>query len=749
MCRSFINTIVKFGTNCILIILFLFPGLVFGHDIHGKVLDEDNEPIIGAYIIHLSTENHAHSNELGFFSLNGVDGGDTLLITHIGYKKKKIVVPFDVHEVEIILEDQFFQLDEVTIGQNIKALNLISDIDVRTNPVNSSQEILRKIPGLFIGQHAGGGKAEQIFLRGFDLDHGTDIQISVDGMPVNMVSHAHGQGYADLHFLIPETIEKVDFGKGPYYAEKGNFTTAGYANFQTKERLNQSLVRFELGKFNTMRTAGLFNLFSSEKQSAYIASEFILTDGPFESSQNFNRINLMGKYSVRLPGQSKFSLLASHFKSKWDASGQIPERAVQSNMIGRFGAIDDTEGGTTSRTNIKMALNRVFNNQSFIKNSVYYTKYDFELYSNFTFFLEDPINGDQIRQKESREIFGFDSEWNHTVFFENTAALLKGGIGFRYDRIDDNELSGTINRKTKKRSLQLGDVDEVNIFGYFNTEFDFGDYLLSVGLRMDHFKFNYVNALATTYETLSESKNFISPKVNFLYNANESLQLFVKGGIGFHSNDTRVVVDRSGESILPAAYGTDVGAIWKPAKRLIVNTALWYLRSEQEFVYVGDAGIVEPSGKSRRLGLDLGMRYQLFDRLFFDSDLTYAYARFFDAPEDAQYIPLAPELTYTGGLSLQDEKFSGGVHWRYLGDRPATEDNQIIGKGYFITDLNFNYTLDKVTFGFVIENLFDSEWNETQFATESRLQFETSSVEEIHFTPGTPFFVKGTIQYAF
>ena len=729
--------------------LILFPAILLGHDIHGKVVDKKNTPIIGAYIIHLKTENHAHSNELGFFSLNGVQEGDTLLITHIGFETLKFVLSDHDHDVEIMLTEQSFRLDEIVVGQNIKSLNLISDIDMRTNPVKSSQEILQKVPGLIIGQHAGGGKAEQIFLRGFDIDHGTDISITVDGMPVNMVSHAHGQGYADLHFLIPETIDQFDFGKGPYYTDQGNFATAGYVNFRTKERLENSSVHFESGSFNTFRTAGLFSLINTEKQSAYVASEYIRTNGPFESSQNFNRLNLMAKYTVQLPGQNKFSLLASHFSSNWDASGQIPVRAVESGLISRFGAIDDTEGGFTSRTNMILKYNKAFDANTFIKNSLYYSIYDFELYSNFTFFLEDPINGDQIRQKENRQIFGFESEWNHSLFINNTAALLQVGLGLRYDQIDGNELSFTKNRRTSLRRVQLGDVDEANVYGYANAEFDLGGLLINVGARLDHLEFNYVNALDSFYQSRTESKGIISPKFNMVYNLNNSLQLFAKAGIGFHSNDTRVVVAQSGNMILPAAYGFDVGAIWKPAKRFILNSALWYLFSEQEFVYVGDAGIVEPSGQSRRLGFDIGLRYQLADWLFFDSDINYAYARSIDEPEDAQYIPLAPDLTYTGGFRIQNNRISGGMRWRYLSDRPASEDNRIIAKGYFVTDLNFNYKMDKVTLGFVVENLFDTEWNETQFATESRLSFESTPVEEIHFTPGAPFFIKGTVQYAF
>ncbi|MCB0561844.1 MAG: TonB-dependent receptor, partial [Phaeodactylibacter sp.] len=227
-------------------------------------------------------------------------------------------------------------------------------------------------------------------------------------------------------------------------------------------------------------------------------------------------------------------------------------------------------------------------------------------------------------------------------------------------------------------------------------------------------------------------------------------QFFLKSGIGFHSNDTRVVVAQKGQEILPAAFGADLGAIWKPLPRLWFNAALWYLFLEQEFVYVGDEGIVEPSGQTRRYGLDFGIRYQLSDGLFFDSDVNYTIARAIDEPEAANYIPLAPELTATGGRVFQSPAgFSGSLRYRYIRDRPANEDGSITAEGYLVTDANFSYSFKKATFSIIGENLLDTDWNEAQFATESRLKGEVESVEELHFTPGTPFFLRGKVTYRF
>ena len=731
-------------------IFLLISTTTFSQNIAGTVFDEAKKPLETVYILNLKTNSHAHTNEVGFFNINQTSKSDTLKIGLLGYKSQFFIVKDVQKPLSIVLNKKIFELDEITINASPKSTNVISDIDIKLNPVNSSQEILRKVPGLFIGQHAGGGKAEQMFLRGFDLDHGTDINITVDGMPVNMVSHAHGQGYADLHFLIPETIGKLDFGKGTYYADKGNFTTAGYVGFSTKDKLESSAVTVEAGQFNTMRTVGLFKLLDGENnKNAYIATEYLATNGPFESPQNFNRLNLMGKYSVILQNQDKITFSASHFKSKWDASGQIPQRAVDAGLVSRFGAIDNTEGGNTQRSNINFKFNKRIDNNSFVKTTAYFSQYAFELYSNFTFFLKDSMNGDQIRQKEKRSIYGFQSEYNTTISLGKNELDLQIGAGLRTDDIKGNELSHTLNRKTVLNALKLGDVTETNAFSYANAEYNFGKWVINPALRLDYFSFAYNDDLETAYKTQSVKKPILSPKLNFAYNQNRNLQYYLKMGKGFHSNDTRVVVAQNGQNVLPAAYSADLGMIWKPMPRLFVNAALWSLYLEQEFVYVGDEGVVEPSGRTRRQGVDVGLRYQITEGVFFNGDANYTIARSIDAEKGRNYIPLAPDFTTTGGLSIQKGNWTGSYKFRYLKSRPANEDNSIVAKGYFINDANVNYQWKNMNFGIAVENLFNSAWNETQFATESRLKNETQAVEEIHFTPGTPFFLKGMVTIRF
>ena len=740
----------NYTSTLLVLILSCFGITGFGQSLKGTVVNEQNQPLEDVNIVNTNSGIHAHTNSAGAFVLEDAKSGDILDISHLGYRSKQLTLNDLNQELRIVLQSKAIQLTEVVIPKKVNVLEMITDIDIQTNPVKSSQDILQKVPGLFIGQHAGGGKAEQIFLRGFDIDHGTDIAISVDGMPVNMVSHAHGQGYSDLHFVIPETVAKIGFDKGPYEMNKGNFATAGYVAFSTKNKLDHNRIKLEAGQFNTQRLLGMFNLVASDQHNAYIATEYSATDGPFESPQNFNRINVFAKYRGRVNATDQLGITASYFSSKWDASGQIPQRAVDQKLITRFGAIDDTEGGKTSRANVLVHYDKFIDENTSLKNTVYASKYNFELYSNFTFFLDDPTNGDQIKQQESRNIIGLQSELKNHFSFGNVDGTWQAGINFRNDQSNDNELSHTRNRRTTLNRLKFGSINETNFGAYAGTSLTFNKWTINPSVRLDYFDFQYNDALQTLYSTQTATKAIVSPKLNIIYRPQESLQLYLKTGKGFHSNDTRVVVAQNGKKILPSAYGFDTGFMWKPSSKTLLNVAYWHLFSEQEFVYVGDAGIVEPSGKSRRQGVDLSFRYQPLSWLFWNFDTNYTQARAIEELAGNDFIPLAPKFTLVSGLNVNHSSgIFGSTQVRHIGDRPANEDNSIVAQGYTVVDFNVGYHWKDVTFGVQIQNLFDTAWNETQFATESRLQNEVQSVEEIHFTPGTPFFFKASIEYRF
>lgn len=666
----------------------------------------------------------------------------TLLCSHYGYAQRAGIVKDTLHT-------QLNRL-EVTAPRIEKA---IMKVDLTMTPVNTAQDLLRKVPGLFIAQHAGGGKAEQIFLRGFDCDHGTDVNISADGIPVNMVSHAHGQGYADLHFLIPETIDGIDFGKGAYYADKGDLNTAGYVNFSTFDQLPNSMFKVEGGSFNTIRAMGMFNLLPTgddTKSHAYIASEYNYTNSPFDVKQNFNRFNLMGKFNRWIDDRNYIALQASTFSSGWDASGQIPERAVSEGIISRWGSIDPTEGGSTSRTNVALTYKHVFNEKTDWQSFFYYSRYKFNLYSNFTFFLNDPVNGDEIEQKDDRSVYGFDHTFTKRILLPNSHLTWKSGGGLRLDDIYNLELNHVYQRDSLLDRLSHGTATETNLHAYTSLEWRKGKWAITPAVRVDHFIFNYRDKLKSLPAGQEQQATRVSPKLNFVYTASRFAQWYLKSGMGFHSNDIRVVMQQDGKDILPFSAGADLGVVLKPAKNLMIQPAIWYLYLQQEFVYVGDEAVVEPSGKTRRLGADLSIRYQPWHWLYIDADVNYAHGRFIDETKGENYIPLAPELTSTGGVAVKlPGGFSANMRYRYMKARPANEDNSVTAKGYFVNDLSLAYSRQRWEFTIQAQNVFNTNWNEAQFETTTRLKNEPAPVTELCYTPGTPFYLKAGIAVKF
>jgi outer membrane receptor protein involved in Fe transport len=737
-----------------LLLLSSLGALAHHGSIVGTIHDQTtNLPLRGVTVQIASLEKTALTNELGQYRFdNLVAATYTVEVACLGFQPQSLTVAVQDDQttfVKTILTTKAVELNEVVVAAPLAHdQQLISHLDIRLRPVVHSQEVLRMVPGLFIGQHAGGGKAEQIFLRGFDIDHGTDVRLAVDGIPVNMVSHAHGQGYADLHFVIPELIQAADFKKGPYHAEKGNFATAGWVDFRTRTVLDKSFVKLEAGQFDSYRAVAGIDLLGAkgrtQNQSAYLASEYSFSNAYFDNPQNFNRFNLVGKYHGHVGANTSLTLTASTFYSKWNHSGQIPDRAVDSGLIGFFGSIDPTEGGQTSRTNLNAQSVTILPRNFTWKNQFFYTHYRFELYSNFTFFLEDTLNGDQIRQKEARHLWGYNGSLSKQFQRGRSRWTSTLGLQYRHDLTQDTELSRTKDRTVVLAPIQRGHINELNAALYADQLIELSDRLtINAGVRLDYFQNRYQDLLLTPTTAQRAAAAIVSPKLNFYYTFNPRFQFYWNTGRGFHSNDTRVVVPQNGREVLPPAYGTDVGVIFKPFPKLLINAAAWYLWLAQEFVYVGDAGVVEPSGRTQRQGVDVSVRYQLTKHLYADADLNLAKPRSIDETEGQNLIPLAPTFTSVGGLTLQTAKhWSGSVRYRYVADRPANEDNSIEAKGYCVTDLQLNYTQPRYNLSLSVQNLLNTRWKETQFATESRLRQEAQSVEEIHFTPGTPFFAR-------
>ncbi len=756
----------------------------------GEVTDEAaGEPLIGATIRLVGTLLGASTDMNGQFLLPIVPpGAYQVEVSQIGYSTftdTVRVAPEEKARLVVALTPSPFHMGEMLIhGErafSAASSRAVRQFDLHIRPNRTAHQMLQLMPGLIIAQHAGGGKAEQIFLRGFDADHGTDVAISVDGVPANMVSHGHGQGYADMHFLIPEVVESLDVKKGPYFAEFGNLATAGAIAYHTRDRLDNNAIHLEGGGFNTAQYTMLYQVpLAGPGQSAYFAGKYYRTDGPVRQPQGLERLNLFGKYHTRLSDRSTFTLTTSGFSSAWEASGQIPQRAIEQGLIDRWGAIDDLEGGTTGRQDVQVNFHAQGTDSKAFDLQAYLANYEFKLFSNFTFFLEDPDRGDTIEQTDLRRVAGINSAYTFHHYWGSHLANTTMGGGLRAD----NASVALWKSPDRQRLAPLveADVVERNLFLWAQEEIALTPRLqLVLGLRGDYFTFNVDDRLEGHSTDLPHASGFaqasiLSPKASLVYSPTHALDLFANSGTGFHSNDARnnvidarasqirramrrdgrteadVAAELAGRNIdpghleegtLPRAVGAETGLRTRLFDRLSLGAALWWMDLESEFVFVGDAGTTEASGKTRRTGLDVEARLQLYSWLWADTDLNLSRGEAVDEPDGVDKIPLAPGRTSTGGLTWRHPNgLAGSLRYRHIGDRPANEDGSITAEGYTVVDLGGAVQRGVWRFNLAVENVLDTMWNEAQFDTESRLRGEKEPVSEIHFTPGNPLNVR-------
>ncbi|MCC2548357.1 TonB-dependent receptor [Hymenobacter sp. BT175] len=731
--------------------------------IRGVVADSvSGQRLPGVGIRLLGQPGGTATDALGSFQLRGLASGSyTLEATALGFRTQTVSVTLSEAETQTVtltLSGAPLSLREVTVNQPRdlnQSLAAISHIDQTLRPVNSAQDLLRLVPGLFIAQHAGGGKAEQIFLRGFDVDHGTDFAVSIDGIPVNMVSHAHGQGYADFHFVIPETVEQLRVYKGPYTARFGDFATAGAGEFSTKTRLDHSQVKLEVGQYDTRRALVMLDLLgpnrhllSKKPESAYVAAEYNFTNSYFDQDQHFKRFNGLLSYTGQLTDRTTLTLLGSHFNSNWDASGQVPERAVAEGIISRFGSIDPSEGGRTDRTNASAVLTTGMAHDAVLRQQAYYSRYHFNLFSNFTFFKENPGQGDAIQQTDDRHLFGYTATYDRDTRLGSRTLHTTAGVGTRLDHTTVGLLNAV--QRAVTDTIISGRVREQNVNAYLDETLTLTDRLtLNAALRADVFFFRFREDRRDSLSGTATAAR-LSPKLNLYYQLNPDVQLFARSGYGFHSNDARGVVRDPRANVLPRALGYEVGSTFKPLPSLVVNVALWALHLEEELVYIGDEGSTENAGRTRRFGTDLSLRYQLTRTLFADVDLNYNHGRLVGVAKGQNFIPLAPRFTSIGGLTMkQPGGLSASLRYRHIDSRPANEDGSIQARGYLLLDAVVSYTRPRFQVGATVENMLNAKWNEAQFATESQLRTESTPVDELHFTPGTPFYAKLNASFFF
>ena len=716
-----------------------------------------------------SYQSSISTDELGNFKFSGVDKGKyQLIFSCVGHEQKTIPLEIKDNDTKnnffiIKLNSKIINLSEINVAGTTKdigqTMNTISSIDMLLRPTNSAQDLMRLVPGLFIAQHQGGGKAEQIFLRGFDADHGTDFAVFWDGIPVNMPSHAHGQGYADSHFMIPETIDQLNVNKGTYTTRLGDFATSGAAEFSTKNYVD-NMFKVEYGAYGLNRVMGILNLlgkdqhlFSKRKENCYIAAENMYNEASyFIHPQNYHRFSVFGKYDGQLSERTTLTIEGSYFNATWNGSGQIPQRAIDQGLITRFGAIDPSEGGQTDRTNANIILKTFFDNGAVVKNQIYYSYYQLNLFTDFTFFLVDSVHGDGINQRDKgRNIFGYNGSYEITK--DIAGHELKTVIGLT-TKGDAGELSlRHQEQRTILDTVSIGNLYEQNVCAYLDETFHVTNkFFVNAGVRADFFYFSY-KELRQAYDSVSgqTTKLKISPKLNLYFNANPAVQFFIRSGYGFHSNDARAVVTGQAQNSVPTALGYEIGSTFKPFKNMLVNAVLWGINIQNELTYDADIAADVINGPTQRLGADLSVRYQLTKILYFDLDINYSHGRYTDLPVGQNYIPLAPTLTSVAGLTIkQTNGFSSSLRTRYISDRPANGDNTIVAKGYFLIDAVINYKIKKYQLGISVENLLNTEWNEAQFETLTRLKGEPiAGIDQLCFTPGAPRIIKGTISYFF
>ena len=630
----------------------------------------------------------------------------------------------------------------------------IPDKEYLMQPQGRPAQVLRLIPGFIAVEHSGGaGKADQYFLRGFDADHGTDVAFFTDGMPINLRSHAHGQGYTDLNFIIPETIEGVDVYKGAYLPEYGDFATAGAVNFRTRDMVKEGVVQSAGGQFNTQRHLLMFSP-TKDRVRTLFAAEGYYTDGPFQNDNRYFRGNLLGKATMNPLGRDELVITGTFQKSQWNGSGEIPLRAVHDGSLDRFGSIDPSEGGKTLRSTGRMNYHYDMPSGGRFFANAYAQYYRFDLFTNFTFFLNDPVNGDGFQQSDRRVVYGGDVGYRHSGHLFDMDGAATVGVQARVD--DIHARLGPQVKRAPLGSTADSTIFEASYAPFLKLELQPTPWLrLAGGVRTEVFTFDVRNRCANCAEQPvgNTSTGLVLPKMNVILGPWFETEFFANYGEGYHSNDARSAVARAASPVAQARnYEVGIRSKpWGPDGVELIGT-LWALDLKQELVFVGDAGTTEIRGASRRRGLEVAARGQVWGPLYFNGSVTWTKAEF----TNGDAIPLAPEVTAYGALLLRwPDGLTSQLQATYLGVRPLVEDRSAKAPSWTTFDLSERYQLPvKLPHGrleafLFVQNLFNTKWEQATFFFDSRLRNEAAGVADTHFVPGSPRFVMAGLAWYF
>lgn len=605
-------------------------------------------------------------------------------------------------------------------------------------------DLLELIPGFITTQHSGEGKANQYFARGFNLDHGTDFAVSIEGVPLNLSSHGHGQGYLDVNFVIPELLAGYDYRKGSYSLRDGDFATAGSAELRWVDDVPR-MIQGSIGEYGERR--GLIAGSLRGAGGTLIAgADYSVNDGPWALPMDQRAARGLLRY-VRETADARSSVSFSAYDNRWTASDQIPERAVADGRLDRFGFVDPGSGGDTHRYILAASHGQQAGNAQWTA-AAYAVDYRLQLFSNFTYFLDDPVNGDQFEQFDDRSYYGARVDRRQPLTLFGRDAALVAGIDTRYDRIGDVGLYRTAARE-RLDTVRRDAIDDWRIGGFTGLELAASDWLqLIAGTRLD--RYDYTLESRSGLPDRSGNELQWSPKLSLILGPWMATQFFVNAGRGFHSNDARGDDGSPGFDPLVAASGAEIGLRSAPRPNLELALALWALELDSELVYVGDAGQTEPNNASRRRGAEMSLRYHPEDWLGFDLDWTVTRARLEDAP-GVDRIPNAIPRAGRASVGVRmTPTLQLGLQVRHFDGAPLIEDGSVTARDGTRADLLLRWAaLPNLDLRAELLNVFDADDADIEYFYESRLADEPAPVEDRHFHPALPRLLRVTLRATF
>ncbi|WP_295999583.1 TonB-dependent receptor [Rugamonas sp.] len=626
---------------------------------------------------------------------------------------------------------------------------------IANRPALRTGEMLEFVPGMIVTQHSGDGKANQYFLRGFNLDHGTDFATYVDGMPVNMRSNAHGQGYSDLNFVIPELVDRIDYKKGTYFADEGDFASAGAAHFRMADALAKGVASVTLGSYGYQR-AVLADSFAALDGTLLYGLELGRNNGPWDVPEHVRKYSGTLRYSAGGKDDG-YSVTAMAYHNTWNATDQVPLRAVQEGLIDRYGAIDASDGGQASRYSLAYAMHRR-SQDSVFEFDAYVVHSSLDLFSDFTYFLDDPVNGDQFHQSERRTMGGINGSQTWVGKLFGLDMRNKVGVQTRYDDVSPLGLYDTVAR-VRTGTVREDKVKEGSAAFYAENTSYWTPTLRSIaGLRYDAYRFNVDSSVAGDSGTARDHK--LAPKLSLIFGPWERTEYFINYGAGFHSNDARGTTQTRLPDGSPSApvtplvgsRGAELGLRSELIPGLQSSLSLWRLDIDSELVFGGDSGDTQPSRPSRRIGVEWSNHYIARPWLLFDLDLATSHSRYTQADPIGNYIPEALQKTASFGVTVKDVgRWYGGVELRYFGPRALIEDDSVRSASTVLAYGRIGYQIDRATRltldGF---NLFDRQASDIDYDYPSRLPGEPAGgVGDIHFHPVEPRTVRLTLAHNF